>query len=587
MEVGGEGGRHDAFIHEIARDPELHAGERGVGTALLREGMTAARGEQGRKVGVVQLLVDIGNTDAIAWYRARGFKVVTAYTEEDGTMRGSEVPGAQAMYLPEWQLGRRRGMPRRPKQLCMQADGATLIQGLQASRGAKQASCTRVHEQGSASELRGGAAWATVTALVDSAHEAARGAAHGGSGRRAEDLLPSGEEESRTIYVLAYARAGPHGPSDGPDPSPGTTPRPDPAPDPGTCESHGPGTGTYHGHGTGPRPGPSPTPRRAGGGTGAAGREADTAHPAEASAPCMEGWQEELDLERELEMEREMAAEAEAAAADGPDGPQPWPEDCTAQEPGCEAELEAAMRAAEGRPWPGSPCDSSPASTPPPSTPTTREPSRATSPAAPRPASPSATRWEELVQADCTEGDEDETVERMAARLLEAHKEDEAHRERRHALQARANLNARKGFTHWLPVGDIDGMAQGTAHERRCASEGGRIGRARASEEGVGPRPRPLGLSGRCPGCGKEGECTPKQVILGECRCIHIDWGAYGALLAEALRAVEKSVPAMAVDEGTPMAAWCECRRVVRAARLKRRSGAQRGRRWMRRAGGP
>ena len=55
-------------------------------------------------------------------------------------------------------------------------------------------------------------------------------------------------------------------------------------------------------------------------------------------------------------------------------------------------------------------------------------------------------------------------------------------------------------------------------------------------------------------------------MILGECRCTRIDWGAYGALLAEALRAVEKSVPAVAVDEDTPMAAWCECRRVVRAA---------------------
>ena len=170
------------------------------------------------------------------------------------------------------------------------------------------------------------------------------------------------------------------------------------------------------------------------------------------------------------------------------------------------------------------------------------------------------------MQADCTEGDEDETVEHMAARLLKAHKEDEAHRERRRALQARADLNVRKGFTHWLRVGDIDGMAQGAAHERLRASEGGRIGRARASEEGAGPRPRPLGLSGRCPGCGKEGECTPKQVILGECRCTRVDWGAYGALLAEALRAVEKSVPATAIDKNTPMAAWCECRPVVRAA---------------------
>ena len=100
-----------------------------------------------------------------------------------------------------------------------------------------------------------------------------------------------------------------------------------------------------------------------------------------------------------------------------------------------------------------------------------------------------------MVQADCTEGDEDETVELMAARLLKARKEDEAHLERRRALQARAALNARKDFTHWLRVGDIDSMAQGAAHERHRASEGGRIGRARASEEGARARSRPLGLS--------------------------------------------------------------------------------------------
>ena len=76
--------------------------------------------------------------------------------------------------------------------------------------------------------------------------------------------------------------------------------------------------------------------------------------------------------------------------------------------------------------------------------------------------------------ADCTEGDEDELVETsMAARLLKAHEENEAHRERRRALQARAALNARKGFTHWLRAGDLDGMvARGAAHERQRASEG-------------------------------------------------------------------------------------------------------------------
>ena len=50
VEVGGEDGRYDAFIHgihEIARDPGLHADERGVGTALLREGVAAARGGRG------------------------------------------------------------------------------------------------------------------------------------------------------------------------------------------------------------------------------------------------------------------------------------------------------------------------------------------------------------------------------------------------------------------------------------------------------------------------------------------------------------------------------------------------------------
>ena len=46
------------------------------------------------------------------------------------------------------------------------------------------------------------------------------------------------------------------------------------------------------------------------------------------------------------------------------------------------------------------------------------------------------------------------------------------------------------------------------------------------------------------------------------CRLGHV----YGALLAEALRAVEKSVPVTAVDKNTPMATWCECRPVVRAA---------------------
>ena len=37
-------------------------------------------------------------------------------------------------------------------------------------------------------------------------------------------------------------------------------------------------------------------------------------------------------------------------------------------------------------------------------------------------------------------------------------------------------------------------------------------------------------------------------------------------LLAGALRVVEKLVPATALDRNMPLAAWCECRPVVRAA---------------------
>jgi hypothetical protein len=47
----------------------------------------------------------------------------------------------------------------------------------------------------------------------------------------------------------------------------------------------------------------------------------------------------------------------------------------------------------------------------------------------------------------------------------------------------------RKGFTHWLRVGDMDGVALGAIHMRHRASEGRGGGRARASEEGAGPPP--------------------------------------------------------------------------------------------------
>ena len=44
-------------------------------------------------------------------------------------------------------------------------------------------------------------------------------------------------------------------------------------------------------------------------------------------------------------------------------------------------------------------------------------------------------------------------------------------------------------------------------------------------------------------------------MILGECQCLHINWEAYNVLLAEALRAIEKLVPAVVLDRGTPKCA--------------------------------
>eukprot|EP00964_Phaeocystis_antarctica_P080617 scaffold50372_cov87-Phaeocystis_antarctica.AAC.1 len=245
----------------------------------------------------------------------------------------------------------------------MQADSTTLQQQLQESRAGRRASRTCVYGPGRAGELRSSAAWAAVTALVDSAHCTTRGAAHGGSGVRAEDVMPQGESEGRTVYVLAYAQAEPRRPSPGAGPSPGTI--------------------------------------------------------------AVE--ERELEIERELEMEMEMGTD------DGSEGPQPGPEDLAAAGPSAdEAELEAAMQAAEqggAQARPGSPDGSSPSSTPPTSPPALRSTSRAASPAIPRPASPTAARWEKLVRTDRTEGDEDELVEAMAARLLKAHEKDEARRE--------------------------------------------------------------------------------------------------------------------------------------------------------------
>ena len=114
----------------------------------------------------------------------------------DRTTRAINIPTRMAA------LGRRRGQPRRPKQLCMQADGTTLAEGLQAPRRTERRSRARVYGKGEASGLRNSATWAEVTALVNSAQATARGTAHGGSGGKAEDLLPRDGAEGRTIYVL-------------------------------------------------------------------------------------------------------------------------------------------------------------------------------------------------------------------------------------------------------------------------------------------------------------------------------------------------------------------------------------------------
>ena len=154
----------------------------------------------------------------------------------------------------------------------------------------------------------------------------------------------------------------------------------------------------------------------------------------------------------------------------------------------------------------------------------------------------------ELCCADRAEDDEDEPIGEMAERLQKALVAEQARKEHKRRLQARAALNARKGFAHGLRVGEIEGIEHGAMHARRRASEGARIGRASASEEGVGPHPRPLGLGGGCAGCRSRGGCTLEHVFLG-----------YTA-------AVDLRV-------ATPLAQWCPCRLTLRAAVEAARKG--------------
>ena len=103
-------------------------------------------------------------------------------------------------------------------------------------------------------------------------------------------------------------------------------------------------------------------------------------------------------------------------------------------------------------------------------------------------------------------------------------------------------------------------------HDRRCETEAVRVGRARASVEGIGPRPQLRGLGGGCACCGWQGGCTPRHVLLGECGCTQVDWGGYLAELLEALEQVRTAVPRTTLDVSTPLAMWCRCRPVVCAA---------------------
>jgi len=175
-----------------------------------------------------------------------------------------------------------------------------------------------------------------------------------------------------------------------------------------------------------------------------------------------------------------------------------------AEEQAVMAEAEGPMPPEEASP-PGTPSSSvgsSPAPTPPPSVACA---SSAGSGASSRPPSPALARWRATCAADDAVGDEEETLETMAARLRKVRTEEEARLERARSLEARGVLNARKGYVHGLRVGEVDGAEHGAMHDRRRETEAVRVGRARASVE---PRPQLRGLGGGCACCGWQGGCT-------------------------------------------------------------------------------
>ena len=489
LEAGEPSGRPSVFIHEVARDPALPESMRGIGTALMREALQAVSDRFERTPEVVQLLVDVGNVDAIGWYRGLGFAVIAGLVGASGEASASELPGARPIYEPEWRPGRRRGGTDVPLQLCMQADGEALLRRLRARPAAQRMAELERHGPDQLGALRRSAAWTAARRLVDAAHNTTRGAASGGSGRKATELLPPRAMEERVTYVLARLRA--------------------------PQRSAGPTSGL---------------PVVA----GAWNNNGDSMRSKKAD-PVQSGGND-WDVDEELEEEQAMMAET--------GGPMP-PDEMSPPD------------------TPGTSVSSSPAPTP---SPSVAHVSPAGSPAPSRPPSPASVRWRATCEADNVEGDEEETLGTMAARLRQVRAEEEARFERKRSLEARGTLNARKGFVHALRVGEADGAEHGAMHERRCKTEATRIGRARASVEGIGPRPRLRGLDGGCVCCGWRGGCTPRHVLLGECGCAQVDWAGYLTKLLEAFMHVKEAVPKTTLDVSTPLAAWCQCRPVICAA---------------------
>ena len=128
------------------------------------------------------------------------------------------------------------------------------------------------------------------------------------------------------------------------------------------------------------------------------------------------------------------------------------------------------------------------------------------------------------------------TIDELMKKVAEAN----ACEERRRSLQARSDKNTRTGLTHGLRVGEVNGVEHGLRHTHFCMSEGCRVGKARASEEGVGPHPRQRGLVGGCVACGVASRCTPKHVITGDCMGGHVDWQSYIFKLSNAMQRVDK-----------------------------------------------